>query len=84
MRTSPHYARLGVQASKRVLHDIWKRYRKLGWSGKALVWFIVIAHGLITGAIVTFGPKKIFQALLGSVPYYSSCVILIEKSLTQI
>lgn len=63
MRT-PHYGRLSVQTLKRALHDVWKRYRKLGWGGKALVWFIIIAHLLITGAIVTLGPKKMLQALL--------------------
>ena len=68
MRTSSHHTRLGVRALERILHDAREQYGKLGWGGKALIFFIIIAHVLIAGIIVTLGPKQIFQTLLGLIP----------------
>jgi len=63
MRSCSHYTGIGVEASRNVLSHLWKRYRKLSWNGKALIWCIIVAHILIIGAIISLGPKKLFQTL---------------------
>ncbi|KAF8299895.1 hypothetical protein DL93DRAFT_2091097 [Clavulina sp. PMI_390] len=56
-----------VQSSVRLLQNTGteslRRYTKLGWKGKAFVWFLILLHIGIASVFIFIGPAKIFQTL---------------------
>jgi len=47
----------------RLALSIWKRYQRLNWLGKTVLYFLIIFHILLAAALIHIGADNLFQYL---------------------
>jgi len=62
-REEQGWIRWSLNHAHRLLLAILKRYKRLNWLGKTVLYFLIIFHILLAAALIHIGPDNLFQHL---------------------